>query len=48
MLLLPWITRSYRDVLRNVGYALVTEGIFQAQKNRVAIEVLIDLFTKGA
>src|SRR5262249_55664489 len=47
MLLLPWIIRSYRDVLRNVGYALITEDIFCAQKNRVAIEVLIDLFTKG-
>jgi SAM-dependent methyltransferase len=48
MLLLPWITRSYRDVLRNVGYSLVTEDILRAQKNRVTIEVLLDLFTKGA
>jgi SAM-dependent methyltransferase len=47
MLLLPCITRSYRDVLRNVGYSPVTEDIFRAQKNRVTIEVLIDLFTKG-
>ena len=47
MLLLPWLTRSYRDVLRNVGYALVTEDIFRAQKNCVTIEVVIDLFTKG-
>jgi len=46
MLLLPWIIRSYRDVLRNVGYPLVTEDIFRAQKNRVTIEVLIDFFTK--
>ena len=46
MLLLPWITRSYKDVLRNVGYSLVTEAIFRAQKNRVTMEVLIDLFTK--
>jgi len=47
MLLLPWIIRSYRDVLRNVGYSLITEDIFCAQKNRVAIEVLMDLFTRG-
>jgi len=47
MLLLPWTIRSYRDVLHNVGYSLITEDIFCAQKNRVAIEVLTDLFTKG-
>jgi hypothetical protein len=47
MLLLPWIISSYRDVLRNVGYSLVTEDTFRAQKNCVTIEVLIDLFTKG-
>lgn len=47
MLLLPWITRSYRDVLRNVGYALDTEDIFRGTKNSVTLEVLIDLFTKG-
>jgi len=47
MLLLPWIISSYRDVLRNVGYSLVTEDTFRAQKNCVTIEVLINLFTKG-
>jgi len=46
MLLLPWITRSYRDVLRNVGYTLETEDIFRGTKNSVSLEVLIALFTK--
>jgi hypothetical protein len=48
MLVLPWIGRSYRDVLRNVGYTLNTEDIFHGTKNRVKIDVLIDLFVKNA
>jgi predicted TPR repeat methyltransferase len=45
-LLRPWIIRTYRDLLLNVGYALDTEEIFRGQKNGAEIEVLISLLTR--
>jgi SAM-dependent methyltransferase len=46
-LLLPWLIRTYRDLFRNVGYALEAEEIFRGNKNGVEFEVLISLFAKG-
>jgi SAM-dependent methyltransferase len=46
-LLLPYITRTYRDLFRNVGYQLETEEIFRGTKHGVDFEILISLFTKG-
>ena len=48
MLLLPWLIRTYRDVLRNVGYHLAAEDIFRGTKHGVTMEVLICLFIKGS
>jgi len=45
-LLLPYITRTYRDLFRNVGYQLETEEIFRGTKNGVDFDILISLFTK--
>jgi predicted TPR repeat methyltransferase len=45
-LLRPWIIRTYRDLLLNVGYALDAEEIFRGQKNGAEIEVLISLLTR--
>jgi SAM-dependent methyltransferase len=47
-LLLPWVIRTYRDLFVNVGYVLLKEETFCAQKNGVDFEVLISLFTKNA
>ena len=45
-LLLPYITRTYRDLFRNVGYRLAAEEIFRGVKNSVDYEILISLFAK--
>ncbi len=45
-LLLPWIVQTYRDLFRNVGYEVQTEGTFTGRKNETEIEVLITLFAK--
>ncbi len=46
MLLLPWLVRTYRDLLYNVGYVRETEEIFQGTKHGVRIEVLMTLCVK--
>jgi SAM-dependent methyltransferase len=46
-LLLPYITRTYRDLFRNVGFRLATEEIFRGTKNSVDFEILISLFVKS-
>jgi predicted TPR repeat methyltransferase len=46
MLLLPWLIRTYRDVLRNVGYELQAEEIFRGTKHGISIDHLIALFAK--
>lgn len=48
MLLLPWIIRSYRALLCNVGYTLKTEEVFRGTKHGVTIEVLMSLCTKNS
>src|SRR5262245_27206359 len=47
-LLLPYITRTYRDLFLNVGYGLEREEIFHGVKNGVDYEILISLFAKIA
>ncbi|MGH7847595.1 MAG: class I SAM-dependent methyltransferase [Candidatus Binatia bacterium] len=45
-LLLPWIIRTYRDLLLNVGYRLTAEEIFHGEKRGVGLEVLISVLVK--
>jgi SAM-dependent methyltransferase len=45
-LLLPYITRTYRDLFLNVGYRLEAEELFRGTKNSVDYEILISLFAK--
>ncbi|HUG67548.1 MAG TPA: SAM-dependent methyltransferase [Pirellulaceae bacterium] len=45
-LLLPWIIRTYRDLMLNVQYDLEHEECFQGNKEGVSLEVLISLFRK--
>src|SRR4030095_2967130 len=47
MLMLPWLTRTYQSLLRNVGYHLEVEEIFRGTKYGVTIEVLMSLFRKN-
>jgi SAM-dependent methyltransferase len=46
-LLLPYITRSYRDLALNVGFTLVREESCRGTKNGVEFETLISLFARG-
>jgi SAM-dependent methyltransferase len=46
-LLLPYITRTYRDLFLNVGYRLEAEEIFRGTKNGVDFEILISLLAKA-
>lgn len=46
MLLLPWLVRTYRDLLCNVGYTLEHEDIFCGTKHGVRIDVLMALCHK--
>jgi SAM-dependent methyltransferase len=45
-LLLPWLIRTYRDLLLNVGYRLETERTFHGTKHGITIEVLMSLLVK--
>lgn len=45
-LLLPYITRSYRDVALNVGFALDREETIEGTKNGVEFATLISLFAR--
>jgi SAM-dependent methyltransferase len=42
----PWVIRTYRDLFRNVGYAIQVEETFTGEKNGVALEAMICLFEK--
>ena len=48
MLMLPWLTRTYQSLLRNVGYHLAVEEVFRGTKYGVTIEVLMSLFRKNS
>jgi SAM-dependent methyltransferase len=45
-LLLPFVIRTYRDLVLNVGCRLVREEIFSGTKHDVRFDVLISLFEK--
>lgn len=45
-LLHPWLTRTYRDLILNVGYVLEAEELLRGTKHNVDLEVLISLFSK--
>jgi SAM-dependent methyltransferase len=47
-LLLPWITRTYHDLMRNVGYRVETEEIMRGVKDGVELEILISCYLKPA
>jgi SAM-dependent methyltransferase len=42
----PWLIRSYRDLFRNVGYAVSSEETMRGVKETVEFEILITLFAK--
>ena len=46
-LMLPAIIHSYRDLFRNVGYAIAGEETFTGTKNGVKIDGLITLYEKS-
>ena len=48
MLMLPWLTRTYWSLLRNVGYHLEVEEVFCGTKYGVTIEVLLSLLSKNS
>jgi SAM-dependent methyltransferase len=43
----PWLIRTYRDLLRNVGYRAEREDFFRGVKNDVELTILISLFHKS-
>lgn len=45
-LLLPWLVATYRDLFRNIGYALEREEVLTGTKNGVRFEILLSLFKK--
>jgi SAM-dependent methyltransferase len=47
-LLLPWLIKTYRDLILNVGYRLETEDVVRGTKHSVDYEILVDLFSKPA
>jgi SAM-dependent methyltransferase len=44
----PWLIHTYRDLFRNVGYALISEEPFHGEKNGASLEATICLFAKPA
>jgi 2-polyprenyl-3-methyl-5-hydroxy-6-metoxy-1,4-benzoquinol methylase len=47
-LLLPWIIRTYHDLMRNVGYEVEVEEIMRGVKDGVELEILISRYQKPA
>jgi SAM-dependent methyltransferase len=45
-LLRPWLTRTYRDLLVNVGYTIDSEAVFTGVKKGEAFQVLMTLYNK--
>ena len=46
-LLLPHITRTYRDLFLNTGYRIEAEEIFHGTKNGVEFQILTSLLLKS-
>ena len=46
-LLRPWLTRTYRDLLVNVGYTIDSEAVFTGSKKGEAFQVLMTLYNKS-
>lgn len=46
-LMQPYLTDTYRDLFRNVGFRLEKEEIFRGAKDGVEFEVLVSLFHKA-
>lgn len=47
-LLLPWIVRTYHDLFRNAGLAVVRDTVFRGNKNGADIEAMITLYERLA
>lgn len=45
-LLKPWVIRSYHDLFRNVGYAVLQERTFRGTKKGTEIEALVTLLER--
>jgi predicted TPR repeat methyltransferase len=46
-LLRPWLTRTYRDLLVNVGFTIECEEVFTGTKKGETFQVLMTLYTKS-
>ena len=47
-LLKPWIIRTYHDLFRNAGFAVLSDTMFRGNKNGAEIEAMITLFERRA
>lgn len=47
-LLLPWIIRTYHDLFRNAGFAVLRDEVFRGNKNGAQIEAMITLYERLA
>jgi SAM-dependent methyltransferase len=46
-LMSPWLIRSYRDLFRNVGYAVEADETMRGEKETVEFEIVLSLFVKA-
>jgi 2-polyprenyl-3-methyl-5-hydroxy-6-metoxy-1,4-benzoquinol methylase len=47
-LLRPWIIRTYHDLFRNAGFAVIGESMYRGRKNGVDIEAMLGLYERPA
>ncbi|MCU0764878.1 MAG: nodulation S family protein [Burkholderiaceae bacterium] len=47
-LLRPWVIRTYHDLFRNAGFAVVEDTVFSGDKNGASIEAMITLCERPA
>jgi predicted TPR repeat methyltransferase len=43
----PWLIRSYRDLFRNVGYAVEADETMRGEKESVEFEIVLSLFVRA-
>jgi SAM-dependent methyltransferase len=46
-LMSPWLIRSYRDLFRNVGYAVEADETMRGEKESVEFEIVLSLFVRA-
>ncbi|MEO7685201.1 MAG: hypothetical protein ABIU86_14825 [Gemmatimonadaceae bacterium] len=43
----PWMIRTYRDLMVNVGFEQELEELYRGEKNTVELEATITCFRRG-